>query len=109
MAIAAPSARYLEEGRGYGNSVMIADGKPVKICTVVVHRFTMGDVEDPILYAAQPLHDWETSEAGKWIMENSIETPWWESQLSVQDYNTTFIIGAKLTEANHIFFKLKFK
>ena len=103
------TVQHLTGQRRYCNSVIVIDDKPVKICTVVVHRFKIGDVEDPVSYAAQPLHDWEISAAGKWIMENSVETPWWESQLSISEYQTTFIIAAKLTEANYTFFKLKFK
>ena len=103
------TVQHLTGQRRYGNSVIVIDSKPVKICTVVVHRFKIADVEDPTLYAAQPLYDWEISAAGKWIMENSVETPWWESQLSVSDYQTNFIIATKLTEANYTFFKLKFK
>lgn len=44
---------------------------------VLVHSFTMGDVEDPDLYAAQPLLDWQNSEAGKWVMKNAHDTPEW--------------------------------
>lgn len=38
-----------------------------------VHTFRMGDVEDPELYAAQPIYDWQQSEMGKWVMEHSVD------------------------------------
>ena len=30
----------------------------------------MGDVEDPELYAAQPLYEWQQTEQGQWVMTN---------------------------------------
>jgi len=30
----------------------------------------MGDVEDPELYAAQPLYEWQQTEQGQWVMQN---------------------------------------
>ena len=35
----------------------------------VVHKFRMSDVEDPDLYVAQPIYEWQQTEQGKWIME----------------------------------------
>jgi hypothetical protein len=34
------------------------------------HSFGMGDVEDPELYAAQPLWEWQQTEQGQWVMEH---------------------------------------
>ena len=42
--------------------VQIINGLAERIYTVIVHRFKIGDVEDPVLYAAQPLYDFEKSE-----------------------------------------------
>ena len=33
--------------------------------TLVVHEFTLGDVDDPEIYAAVPLYEWQLSDAGK--------------------------------------------
>lgn len=30
----------------------------------------MGDVEDPALYAAQPIWEWQQTEHGRWVMEH---------------------------------------
>jgi len=70
---------------------------------VTVHTFTMGDVEDPDLYAAQPLMDWQNSEQGQWIMENAVETPMWHRHADPISFGYKFSItaklqGAKLTE-----------
>ena len=37
----------------------------------VVHSFRMNDVDDPELYAAGPLWDWEKSEQGTWCFEHA--------------------------------------
>lgn len=78
-----------------------------KIHQVIVHSFTMGDVEDPEIYAAGPLLEWEQSENGKWIMERAVEPPVWHQQ---QDYNIwgfKYVISAKLKEEDAIIWALK--
>jgi hypothetical protein len=35
------------------------------------HTFTMGDVDDVEIYAAQPIYEWQQTEHGKWVMENA--------------------------------------
>ena len=67
MAKYAPQHSNLYQPR----AVKIIDGQAVVFSDVVVHEFPMGDVEDPDLYAAQPLWDWQNSEAGAWVMEHA--------------------------------------
>ena len=38
-----------------------------------IHQFRMGDVEDPEIYAAQPIYEWQQTEHGKWVMEHTID------------------------------------
>ncbi len=47
------------------------DGKEYVYERHVVHRFSMGDVEDPDIYIAQPIWDWQQTDHGKWIMEHA--------------------------------------
>ena len=63
------------------HDVMVFGDKAHKIHTVVVHRFRMGDVEDPDLYAAQPLWEWQESEMGAWVMKHAVQTPEWHRQM----------------------------
>ena len=42
----------------------------MKTIKFIAHEFRMGDVDDPDLYAAVPLIEWEKSEPGQWLMEN---------------------------------------
>ena len=79
------------------NQYMIINDQVEQVKTVVVHSFTMGDVEDPDLYAAQPLYDWEHSDAGQWVMTNAIEPPEWHRIADPISYGYRYTITAKLT------------
>ena len=68
-----------------------------EVRTIVVHEFAMGDVEDPDLYAAQPLIEWEKSERGQWVMANAVETPSWHRMADVAMMGYKYQIRAKLT------------
>ncbi len=39
----------------------------------LVHHLRLGDVEDPDIYAAAPIWDWQQSAHGKWVMENGFD------------------------------------
>lgn len=75
--------------------VLVGD-RVEEVKTVVVHEFSMGDVEDPDLYAAQPLHEWEKSEQGQWIMKNACDTPTWHRMADQVTYGYRYRITAKL-------------
>lgn len=74
----------------------IVGDKVEEICEVVVHQFSMGDVEDPDLYAAQPLCEWEQSEQGQWIMKNAFETPTWHRIADPVTFGYKYCVRAKL-------------
>jgi hypothetical protein len=67
-----------------------------EIKEVVVHTFIMGDVEDPDLYAAEPLWQWQQSEMGKWVMTHAVETPTWYRIPDQGYYAYTYQVRAKL-------------
>jgi hypothetical protein len=72
-------------------------GDRVEECReVTVHSFTMGDVEDPDLYAAQPLFEWQQSEQGQWIMNNAADVPIWHRLADNTGFGYKYIIKAKL-------------
>lgn len=72
-------------------------GDRVEECReVTVHEFTMGDVEDPDLYAAAPLYEWEQSEQGQWIMTNAADTPTWYRLADNTSFGWKYCIKAKL-------------
>jgi len=86
----------------------IINGQPVTFSDLVVYRFRMGDVEDPVLYAAQPIHAWQQTEAGKFVMEHAVESPWWVRHMDPHDYGYQFVIMARMKESDQTFFKLKY-
>jgi hypothetical protein len=87
----------------------IIDDRVVRFNDICVHEFTMGDVEDPDLYAAEPIMAWQNSEAGQFVMEHAVETPYWLRQINHSTYGYQYRIMARLSEQNQTFFKLKFK
>ena len=78
---------------------MIINDRVEEVREIVVHEFTMGDVEDPDLYAAEPLQKWQQSEEGQWIMAHAAETPSWYRIPDQLQYGYKFQVRAKLTGA----------
>jgi hypothetical protein len=87
----------------------LIDGKGVKFSDVVVHSFTMGDVEDPDLYAAQPIMEWQQSEIGQWVMEHAVETPFWHRHVDPYTYGYKYYIIARLGEQDQTYWALKWQ
>ena len=67
-----------------------------EIHKVVVHKFDLSDVEDPDLYAAEPLWQWEKSEAGQFVMEHAVVQPEWQRHLDPMFMGYRYIIVAEL-------------
>jgi len=86
--------------------VMMIDDIPNKIHTTVVHSFIMSDVDDPEIYAAHPIWEWQQTDAGKWIMEHAIESPVWHKTFDSNTYGYKFVVVAKLREADMIIWTL---
>ena len=38
---------------------------------ITFHTFSMGDVDDVDIYAAQPIYEWQQTNQGRWVMENA--------------------------------------
>jgi hypothetical protein len=79
-----------------------------EIHKVVVHRFRMGDVEDPDLYAAQPIYSWQQTDQGQFVMEHAIDTPEWHRQLDQFSYGHEYAIVAELEMKKLSEFYLRF-
>jgi hypothetical protein len=79
-----------------------------EIHKVVVHRFTMSDVEDPDIYAAEPIWQWQQSDAGKFVMEHAVEQPEFHKHMDVSVYGWRFAITAKLEKKKLTEYYLKF-
>ena len=77
--------------------------------SIVCHTIKMGDVEDPDLFVAEPIYQWQQTEAGQWIMKNSAPTPSWHRHLDHMTYGYTYQIRAYLTPKQLTYWKLKFE
>lgn len=107
MAVIKTKGHQFEPARGYlgptpkGDTYryMIIEDRVEEVREVVVHSFTMGDVEDPDLYAAEPLWKWQQSEEGAWIMSHAVETPSWYRIPDQLQYGYRYEIRAKLSGA----------
>lgn len=85
----------------------IQGDRVVEYRDVVVHHFTVGDVEDPELYAAIPIMKWQESEQGQWVMQNAAEPPYYMREVDYVSYGYRFAIVARLAGANITFWELK--
>jgi hypothetical protein len=75
----------------------------------IVKIIRMGDVEDPDIMVAQPIYEWQKTEAGKYVMENSKPEPMWHRRFDVSTYGYEYAIQAELTPEQITFYKLKFE
>ena len=79
------------------NIITTSEGDRVEECReVVVHEFRMSDVEDPDLWAAQSLYEWEHSDHGQWVMKNAADTPSWHRMIDHQSMGYRYQIRAKV-------------
>ena len=76
---------------------------------MILHEFTMGDVEDPYLYAAFPISEWQDTEKGKWVMANVIEQPVFHVQPNPETLGYRVVITGRLNPQAETFFRLKYK
>lgn len=37
----------------------------------IFHNVRVGDVEDPEIWIAEPIHQWQQTEHGQWVMQNA--------------------------------------
>jgi hypothetical protein len=76
---------------------------------LIVHTIIMGDVEDPDLFVAEPMYKWQTSEIGKWVIENAIHNSVvWHRNIDNNIYGYRYVITAKFEDADATFFMLKY-
>ena len=76
---------------------------------MILHSFTIGDVEDPQLYASHPIWEWQQTEKGQWVMENSLETPMFTIQPDLHSLGYRVVITGKLSPEAETYFTLKYQ
>lgn len=108
MAANSPHQGHLGVPKGIVlHNVKVIDGVVHKIHKTIVHMFNLSDVEDPDLYAAQPILEWMDTDKGKWVMEKSIEVPVWHRYLDHMTYGYKYAIEAYLKDVDYTFYVLK--
>jgi hypothetical protein len=72
----------------------------------VLHRFTLNDCDDPEIYMAQPIYEWQQTPAGKWCMEKATELEY-HTQMDYQNMGYCVAITGYLSGKNATFWELK--
>ena len=104
------STTYIHESQSRhwkADEVKIIGDCAVRFKDVCVHEFNVGDVEDPEIYAAGPIYDWERSEAGQWVMSNAVDKPYYIKELDYNSWGHRYKIMARLSEQHQTFWTLK--
>ena len=107
MKTSKPLKDWCSRNKLYPNKFNIVDDRIVEIKKVVVHRFNLSDVDDPDLYAAEPLYEWQQSEIGKWVIEHAVDQPTWNRWVDPGTYGYKYIITAELTDKDYTYWCLK--
>ena len=94
---------------GLKHTHSIVDNEVIVKKQIVVHTFTVGDVDDPDLYAAEPIYQWQQSEAGKWVMENCCDdAPIWHRHNDPASFGHRYTISATFAEKKLTEYYLRF-
>lgn len=75
---------------------------------MIFHEFTLGDVEDPEIYAAQPLYEWQITDMGKWVMQHCTN-PTYKVSVDQNTFGYKVTIYGDLTDEDTTYFTLKYK
>jgi hypothetical protein len=73
---------------------------------VTFHTFTMGDVDDPEIYVAQPVYEWQQTEPGQWVMQHC-KDPKYTLQSDEHGWGHRVILYGDLDDKDATFWQLK--
>lgn len=90
--------------------VIQKDGQELveEIHKVVVHQGRIGDCDDPEIYVAEPIWNWQQTEAGKFVMKHAVQTPSYQTHMDHLTYGYKYVIVAELEKKKLSEFYLKF-
>jgi hypothetical protein len=74
---------------------------------VVAHSFVLGDVDDPEIYAAEPIWQWEHTEQGRWCRDHSTQQMTYTFNGDPYQYGYRVLIHARFRREDYTFFLLK--
>ena len=64
--------------------------------------------DDPEIYAAQPIYEWQQTEQGRWVMAHSSPEPYWNISLDHATYGYQVRIVAQLSDIDNTYYHLKY-
>lgn len=76
----------------------LIDGKILSYRTVPVHRFSIYE-DDPDIFAAENLYNWEQSPEGQFLKSRAVDISW-HRHLSYASMRHEYVIVAKIEEKN---------
>jgi hypothetical protein len=76
---------------------------------MILHEFTMGDVEDPYLYAAFPISEWQDTEKGRWVMANVKGEATFHIRQDFASFGYHVVITGDLDPKDVTYFNLKYQ
>lgn len=75
--------------------------KKIKLKTIQV-----GDVEDPEIYIAEPIYQWQQTEHGSWAMEHGHNLEYHRS-IDYKAYGNKYVITGEFTDEDYLYYKLR--
>lgn len=75
---------------------------------MIFHEFLLGDVEDPEIYAAGPLYDWQQTEMGEWVMKHCHD-PTYRIIADHTTWGFKVTVYGELSKEDETYFTLKYK
>lgn len=75
---------------------------------MIFHEFSLGDVEDPEIYAASPMYEWQQTDKGQWVMQHC-QDPTYRIVPDVYNFGYRVIIYGDLSAEDATYFTLKYK
>jgi hypothetical protein len=80
----------------------------MKLHKTLVHSIRMSDVEDPEIFIAEPIYQWQQTEHGKWVMENTLEQPIYQQTIDYNYFGYTYTIYAFFNERKLMEYYLRY-
>lgn len=74
---------------------------------IVFKTLRIADSQDPELYAAEPIIEWQNSEEGTWVMEHAISQPSYRIRMCPDSWGHVVDIYGDLAPVNETYFRLK--
>jgi hypothetical protein len=87
--------------------VKVIDNRAVRFRDVCVVELRVGDVDDPDLYVAQHIWEWQQTPAGEFVMAQAVDSPYWIRATDHNTYGHVYRIVARLAEPDELFWTLK--